>query len=214
MFAERTALAFFPTYVWVHDLKPEDRAEVERTAIRLIDDMLTPRPPLEGGVSKWQTPTDLQTRPQFRRLNELVLGAAAGILDFLGVQDLPLEITGAWANVSPPGASHHEHYHPNNFLAVVYYPRVPKGGDVIAFSDPRPQAHIIAPPWKTMNSQLASQVNVPVQVGRLVVFPAWLRHSVPPNRGEGERMSIAFNLMFAESLAKPRWSGKHGAGKG
>jgi uncharacterized protein (TIGR02466 family) len=213
MFANRTALAFFPTYVWVHDLTPEDRAEVERTAIRLIDDMLTPRPPL-GSATKWQTPTDLQTRPQFAKLNELVLQAAQGILQFLEVQDLPLEITGAWANVSPPGASHHEHYHPNNFLAVVYYPRVPKGGDAISFADPRPQAHIIAPPWKSANSQLASSVNVAVQPGRLVVFPAWLRHSVPGNRGDGERMSVAFNVMFSDSLAKPRWSGTHGASKG
>jgi uncharacterized protein (TIGR02466 family) len=212
MFANRSALAFFPTFIWVHDLTEEDRAEVERTAIRLIDDMLTPRPPL-GGTTKWQTPTDMQKRPQFARLNEAVLKAAEGILQFLDVQELPLEITGAWANLSPPGASHHEHYHPNNFLAVVYYPRVPKGGDAIAFSDPRPQAHIIEPPWKSANSQFASQVTVPVQPGRLVVFPAWLRHSVPPNRGEDERMSVAFNVMFAESLAKPRWTGKHGAGK-
>ena len=43
----------------------------------------------------------------------------------------------------------------------------------------------------------------------MVLFPSWLRHNVPANDGQTERISIAFNLMFkdfAETLAAPMWT--------
>ncbi len=44
----------------------------------------------------------------------------------------------------------------------------------------------------------------------MVMFPAWLRHSVDPNRGGGQRMSVAFNLMLEDYTAqqsRPRFKG-------
>jgi hypothetical protein len=35
------------------------------------------------------------------------------------------------------------------------------------------------------------------------VFPAWQPHSVPPFRGEGERWSIAFNVVAVPRAARP-----------
>jgi uncharacterized protein (TIGR02466 family) len=210
MFQRTSALTFFPTFVWVHDLAPETREEVGRTAVRLVEQILTPRPP-PNLRHQWQTPTDLQTRPDFAALNDIVLRAAENIVSYLELKKGPLEITGAWANVSLPGATHIEHSHPNNFLSFVYYPHAPKGGDAIEFHDPRPQAHVIAPPFDTLNAKIASTVTVAVEAGRLVAFPSWLRHSVPVHRGQGERMSIALNVMFVGSIGKPRWTGAHGA---
>jgi uncharacterized protein (TIGR02466 family) len=212
MFQNTTVLTYFPTFVWVHDLAAETRSEVERTAVQLVERLLTPRPALNR-LQKWQTPTNLQARPEFATLNEIVLRAADGIVSFLELRKGPLEITGAWANVNLPGATHFEHSHPNNFLSFVYYPRVPKGGDVIEFHDPRPQAHVIAPPVETLNAKVASTVTVAVEAGRLIAFPSWLRHSVPMHQGEGERISISLNVMFEGSIGKPRWSGPHGADK-
>jgi uncharacterized protein (TIGR02466 family) len=210
MFKRTNALTFFPTFVWVHDVTPELRDEIERSAVRLVEQLLTPRP-APNARQQWQTPTDLQTRAEFAILNEVVMRAAEGILGYLDLKKTPLEITGAWANVSLPGATHIEHSHPNNFLSFVYYPRAPKGGDAIEFHDPRPQAHVIAPAVAKMSAKVASTVTIPVEPGRLVAFPSWLRHSVPTHRGEGERMSIALNVMLAESIGRPRWTGPHGA---
>jgi len=42
------------------------------------------------------------------------------------------------------------------------------------------------------------------------MFPAYLSHSVPANRTNEERISIAFNAMFtdvAETMAAPLWKG-------
>jgi uncharacterized protein (TIGR02466 family) len=212
MFASRTAVTMFATFVWVHDLTPADREAVEATAMRFVERLLTPRPPLEGR-EKWQTPTNLQTKPEFERLNALVLEASHEVLKFLSLEEAPLEITGAWANVSPTGAAHHSHSHPNNFLSFVYYPMAQPAGSTIQFHDPRAQAHVIAPPVVKKTPANASLITVAAQGGRLICFPSWLEHSVPENRAASERMSIALNVMFAAPIGRPRWSGTDGADK-
>jgi uncharacterized protein (TIGR02466 family) len=212
MFASRIAVTMFATFVWVNDLTPDDREAVEASAVRLVDRLLTPRPPL-GGRQKWQTPTNLQTTPEFARINELVLEASHEVLKFLSLEEAPLEITGAWANVSPTGAAHHSHSHPNNFLSFVYYPVAQPAGCTIEFHDPRLQAHVIAPPVTKKTPANASVITVAAQGGRLICFPSWLEHSVPENRADRERMSIALNVMFLNPIGRPRWSGTHGADK-
>ncbi len=50
----------------------------------------------------------------------------------------------------------------------------------------------------------------------MVLFPAWLHHSVAGNAGESERVSISFYIMFerfGETLARPKW-GAQAEGKG
>ena len=52
------------------------------------------------------------------------------------------------------------------------------------------------------------QVVVKVTAGSLLVFPAYLQHSVDPNGSQEERISISFNVMFSaftEHLSKPLW---------
>ena len=49
---------------------------------------------------------------------------------------------------------------------------------------------------------------VHVPTGTLLMFPAWLQHSVDPNRSESRRISISFNVMFsayAENISRPLW---------
>ena len=36
----------------------------------------------------------------------------------------------------------------------------------------------------------------------MVLFPSWLKHTVPSNDGQTERISIAFNLMFRDYVAE------------
>jgi ectoine hydroxylase-related dioxygenase (phytanoyl-CoA dioxygenase family) len=52
------------------------------------------------------------------------------------------------------------------------------------------------------------QVVVQVEEGTLVIFPAWLVHSVDPNRSGRPRISASFNAMFsayAETMGEPMW---------
>ena len=106
------------------------------------------------------------------------------------------------------GAAHSAHSHPNNFLSGAYYVETQEGADTIYFHDPRPQSGIIRPPVTELTAENTDQVVVRVRNGSLLMFPAWLEHSVPSNTSNKRRVSVSFNLMFSsygETMSKPLW---------
>jgi len=119
-----------------------------------------------------------------------------------------VSITGCWANINAPDAAHRTHAHPNNFLSGVYYVQVQDGADSINFHDPRAQTAIIRPAVTELTAYNTDQVVLTVNTGTLIVFPAWLPHSVDTNQSELPRISIGFNVMFAEfakTMGQPLW---------
>ncbi|MFQ5775573.1 MAG: 2OG-Fe(II) oxygenase family protein [Kiloniellaceae bacterium] len=207
-FADARVLMFFPTCVWLHDLKPEDAAAINAKIVPKINQLLEPREEtIKAGI--WQTHHDLHKLEEFRRLVAFIRTAAAGALDFVQVDYTDFAVTGCWANVNPPGTGHRPHMHPNNFLSGVYYAQTPQQSDGLIFHDPRPQAFVVSPKVKKLTELTGSEMKLDVREGRLVVFPAWLEHSVAPTEGEGERVSVSFNIMlanFTEEFSPPKWS--------
>ena len=67
---------------------------------------------------------------------------------------------------------------------------------------------MIRPPVVELTAENTDQVVVRVSDGTLLLFPSFLAHSVDANAGDGERVSISFNLMFpsfTERLSRPLW---------
>jgi uncharacterized protein (TIGR02466 family) len=100
--------------------------------------------------------------------------------------------TESWVNVSPTGAFHTLHSHPGFSFSGVYYvsngtPSTPGAGR-LEFADPRANPHIAG-----LDSLTAAGVSFAPEPGALVIFPAWLQHTVTPHHGSAERISIAFN---------------------
>jgi uncharacterized protein (TIGR02466 family) len=187
----------FPTRVLAFDLEPADAAAFNAWLWAEIDRLLTPRPPAPSGQT-WQTHHDLHLKPAFQPFVQLVQACARRWLEEFRLVKQPLAITGCWGNLNPPGLSHNAHNHPNNLISGVYYVRTGAGADVITFMDPRPQVLQVLPRFTQQTPLNATELNVPALEGRLVLFPGWLVHGVPSNRGNQERLSIAFNLTPAE----------------
>lgn len=64
------------------------------------------------------------------------------------------------------------------------------------------------PPVSELTAYNTDQVVVNVRNGTLLLFPAWLPHSVDVNRSGRQRISISFNVMFgafAETMSRPLW---------
>jgi uncharacterized protein (TIGR02466 family) len=205
---ESTVHSLFPTLVWEARLAREAYAPLNDAILRRLAALRqdAPDPPAGGG---WQSPVTLHRHAELAPLLEAIERLAKGVLEFLriGACEAP-RLTGCWANMNPPGAAHRMHAHPNNFLSGVYYVQVPPGADTINFHDPRPQAAVLRPPVTELAAQNADQVVVRVAAGTLLLFPAWLAHSVEPNASAETRVSVSFNLMFpryAETLAQPLW---------
>lgn len=191
----------FPTPVWTVDLAPDYAAALNARLTAEIEAMATPRPPLPAGAN-WQTDPILHRLPQFAELVRLIERAGRGAAEFLKLKTRDLVVTGCWANINPPGGRNSSHTHPNNFLSGVYYVSTPEGEGRITFEDPRPQAYVMMPPVTAFTPHNGNTITLEVKPGRMVLFPAWLTHSVPVNRSDQERVSIAFNLMFPGYVAE------------
>lgn len=108
----------------------------------------------------------------------------------------------AWANISRRGGYHRQHTHHTSMLSGVFYVDIGKpdadGGEfngVITFSDPRVAVEMIQLPGKPFGDKL----KVTPEPGMLLLFPSWLPHFVDPFHGEGERISVAFNVGLQEN---------------
>ncbi len=214
-FEKTQLMTLFPTFVWSHDLAAAEAGPLNDQLAASIERLIAPRPEILPGQT-WQTHHDLHERPEFAALVRIIVGATRGVLEFLQAEPDPFEITGCWANVNPQGAHHNAHSHPNNFLSGVYYVRSGAGADSIRFTDPRPQTLQVSPRYRERGPTNAYEAFVNVPEGRLVIFPAWLSHSVPTNVSGRDRMSVSFNIMFsdfARTQARPKWQGI-GAGGG
>ncbi|WOE74403.1 TIGR02466 family protein [Alterisphingorhabdus coralli] len=107
-----------------------------------------------------------------------------------------------WANVLPSGGLNTAHVHPAQLWAAVFY--VDQGdvgedlGGELVLEDPRfPMTHmrmnslrVLGLDGNPQNGEMRLRPNS----GDLVLFPAWLRHSVRPYHGERERISLAMNI--------------------
>jgi uncharacterized protein (TIGR02466 family) len=199
-------LSTFPTLVWKLQLKAALREAMDARILGLIDG-------LRGGArlargEGWQSQQDLHRMEKFHELVSCVHRVTCGILRFLKIGYEDFEISGCWANVLAPRAAHRMHNHPNNFLSGVYYLRTGPGADTINFHDPRAQAAVIRPPVTELTAANTDQVVVRVTNGMLLMFPAYLQHSVDANASETERISVSFNVMFSaftENLSRPLW---------
>ena len=197
----------FPTLLWKIRLKPQVREGIDAKILDALEALRRGLPRLESGRG-WQSEQALHEREDFRDLVACVGDAARSVLRFLRIGYDAFEITGCWATVLAQGAAHRAHSHPNNFLSGVYYVRTHPGADTINFHDPRPQAAVIRPPVVELTAENTDQVVVNVTDGTLLLFPAYLEHSVSATESGEERISVSFNVMFSsftENLSKPLW---------
>jgi uncharacterized protein (TIGR02466 family) len=102
-----------------------------------------------------------------------------------------------WVNVLPEGGSHTGHIHTNSVISGTYYVKVPKGSGPLVYEDPRLGFMMAAPPLKaSAPASMRSHVSVTPAETTLLLWESWLRHEVPLNRAEGERISISFNYVI------------------
>lgn len=101
-----------------------------------------------------------------------------------------------WANVSGSGGFNMPHIHGGSFWSAVYYVRAGEGeGGQLVLHDPRmPGLRMHAPGlrFKEMGPDVRAEIKP--KSGMMLLFPAWLQHSVEPWHGEGHRISIAMNI--------------------
>ena len=154
------------------------------------------------GYTSYASLNDLPWRfPVFETLKSHLDKHAGAFADALNLDlaDQPLTLDNLWVNLLPEGGVHTGHIHPHSVLSGTYYVAVPPGASALRFEDPRLGRMMARPPVKT-RAQTAHNtfVYLKPKPGMVVLWESWLRHEVPLNMAEEDRLSVSFNYRWGE----------------
>ncbi len=196
-------MPMFPTLVWKIQLEAQLREAICTQAFTALARMRRDLPPLAPGQG-WQSVQSFHELDDFRDLVSCAHRVVPAILRFLRVGYDAYQITGCWATVLARGAAHKMPAPQKLAERGVLPPHPSRCGH----HQLRNQASIIRPPVVELTAENTDQVVVRVKDGTMLVFPAYLQHSVDASASEDERTSISFNIIFSsftENLSKPLW---------
>ena len=183
---------FFPTFVYGKDIQL-DNNQLTQNIINWSNQ--------DKGINKtnvkgWHSTTDMASKPEYQQLVTELLRMQKEIYNNEHL-DRHAKLGNMWANINPPGGLNNPHIHPNALFSGVYYVKSnPKSGRLKIY-DPRPGAQFSMPARKPGNpgKDLWRDVNLEPVTGRIIMFPAWLWHSVEPNKSNDIRISVSFNFI-------------------
>lgn len=152
------------------------------------------------GYTSYASLTDLPWRmPIFADLvKDLDAHVAAFANDLaFDLGDKHLQLEDIWINILPEGGTHSGHIHPHSVISGTFYVAVPEDAGAIRFEDPRLPMMMAAPPRrKDADPDLQPFVYVRPEPGDVFLWESWLRHEVPMNFDEEDRISISFNYAW------------------
>ncbi|MEE3358311.1 MAG: 2OG-Fe(II) oxygenase family protein [Pseudomonadota bacterium] len=153
------------------------------------------------GYTSYASLTDLPWRfPIFKSIVDALdkhVAAFAEDLEFdLDGRELKLE--DIWINILPEGGMHSSHIHPHSVISGTTYVSMPDGASALKLEDPRSARMMAAPPRKKgAREELKTFVYAKPKVGDVLLWESFLRHEVPMNMAEDERISVSFNYAWA-----------------
>lgn len=181
-----------------------DAQELENSAYAIAEDDEAGQDWCEAngypGYTSYASLTDLPWRfPIFaevvKALDKHVATFAKDLHFDLG--DKTLQLEDIWINILPEGGIHTGHIHPHSVISGTTYVALPEGSAAIKFEDPRLQMMMAAPPrLKSAPEHLKQFHYVRPEVGEVLLWESWLRHEVPMNMAEDDRISVSFNYKW------------------
>lgn len=152
------------------------------------------------GYTSYASLTDLPWR--FPIFADVVKALDAHVAAF--AKDLEFDLDGRalvlediWINVLPEGGSHGSHIHPHSVISGTTYVQMPGGTSALKLEDPRLPMMMAAPVRnKGCRVELKSFVYVAPEAGDVLLWESWLRHEVPMNMAEDDRISVSFNYKW------------------
>ena len=183
---------FFPTSVYGKDIKLDN----DRLAQHIIGWSNQDKGVEKTNYKGWHSTTDMALKPEYHPLvNELVI-MCKEVFNEEWLDREPV-LGNMWANINPKDGLNQPHIHPNSLFSGVYYIKSNSQAGRLKIYDPRPGAQIIMPIRKEGQppKHLWRDANIDPIPGRIIMFPAWLWHSVEPNESDDIRISVSFNFI-------------------
>ena len=149
------------------------------------------------GYTSYASLDDLGWRmPIFGEVQKALDKHVAAFCEELGfdLKGKKLKCNALWINILPEGGTHASHIHPHSVISGTTYVSMPEGTSALKLEDPRLPMMMTAPlVRKDAPQELQRFVYVKPAVGEVLLWESWLRHEVPMNMAEDERISVSFN---------------------
>ncbi len=149
------------------------------------------------GYTSYASFDDLAWRmPIFGEVQKALDKHVAAFCEELGfdLKGKKLKCNALWINILPEGGTHASHIHPHSVISGTTYVSMPEGTSALKLEDPRLPMMMTAPlVRKDAPQELQRFVYVKPEVGEVLLWESWLRHEVPMNMAEDERISVSFN---------------------
>jgi len=181
--------------------KPIEASELENTCLSIADDDTAGQTWCEEnsypGYTSYASLDDLPWRfPIFQDLVETLdkhVAAFAEDLEF-DLDGKELKLDSLWINILPTGGTHSSHLHPHSVISGTTYVAMPSGASTLKLEDPR-SARMMAAPGRKADArrELRNFIYVTPVVSDVLLWESWLRHEVPMNMSDEERISVSFN---------------------
>jgi len=152
------------------------------------------------GYTSYASLTDLPWRfPIFKDLKKVLdkhVKVFAKDLAF-DLDGKKLKLEDLWINILPQGGIHTAHIHPHSVISGTTYVAMPDGASAIKFEDPRLAMMMAAPARvKDAREEMRTFMYIAPQVGDVLLWESWLRHEVPMNLVDEDRVSVSFNYRW------------------
>lgn len=182
----------FPTPVWATELEI-DNSMLVAYATHLKE---TSAGVAISNIGGWQSEKLIPSPDNQRALSPLI-AELQKLLDTIGTDynfKKPLRIIDIWININEKGNFNINHNHPGAALSGVYYIKT-DGSGPLEFVRSATEGYF----WQTFtnnsdNKETWTGYRFEPKEGRVILFPAWVEHSVAPC--DSQRISIAFNAGF------------------
>ena len=152
------------------------------------------------GYTSYASLTDLPWRfPIFADLVKVLDQHVAAFAEDLAfdLDGRKLVLEDLWINILPEGGMHSSHLHPHSVISGTTYVAMPEGASALKLEDPRSGRMMAAPARrKDAREELQTFIYVKPDVGDVLLWESWLRHEVPMNMAEEERISVSFNYRW------------------
>ena len=152
------------------------------------------------GYTSYASLTDLPWRfPVFQAVVDALDGHVAKFAEDaqFDLDGRKLVLEDIWINILPEGGIHTSHIHPHSVVSGTTYVKMPDGASAIKFEDPRSQMMMAAPArLKDARDEMRQFIYVAPAVGDVLLWESWLRHEVPMNMSEEDRISVSFNYKW------------------
>jgi uncharacterized protein (TIGR02466 family) len=183
----------FTTPIWEVEINNLDNTSIVQYAYNLRNKYPGAQISNRGGWHSKELDTPLPIE-----LNNLIQDSTLFINQYCnsvtGIRDLILG--NWWININGPNNYNLVHDHQNALLSVVYYVKVdaPNTGELVIHRDD-PSRYYLGK-YRKDNTHFSQQsYTIEPKTNKLVIFPAWVKHSVEMNKSNTERISIAFNFV-------------------